>query len=90
MFKVKTEDGRIYEGTVGMIFNCSLFEEEWFPKPRTDLFEVGFLSRKAEIPKFEKEPKVGLCVAVDLQISGLPGGSVWLSSPIVEILEWQK
>ena len=83
--KVRTADGRLFEIEAGTLFDCSIQEDEWFPRTRSDIFSVGFL-REGEAPNFRNEPVIGDCVAVDFQQDG-PFGEVWLSNPIVEIIE---
>jgi hypothetical protein len=83
--KVKTKSGRIFDLKVGTMFNCSIQEPEWFPEPRADVFEVGFMEEGQETPVMKQEPEIGDFVAVDFQGDG-PFGEIWLHGPITKII----
>lgn len=83
--KIKTDTGRVFDVTPGKMFTGRLYEPEWFPVHRTDIFEVGFLADSEEVPEFHSVPEIGDRIAVDFQKDG-PFGEVWYSPKIVEIL----
>ncbi len=83
--RIVTESGRVFEVTPGIMFNGKVYEPEWFPEPRPDLFEIGFLAGDGRNPKFHDYPVIGDFLAIDFQGNG-PFGKVWMHGPITEIL----
>lgn len=82
--ELRTVDGRLYLVKPGHAFACSIYEDEYFPMPRSDIFAVGFMKR-GDPPSLRLVPRQGDSIAVDLQGDG-PFGTIWLSAEIAEVV----